>query len=645
MRTKARRSSNRSSKSLLLEPLESRLVMSALFAGASPVLAEPAVTLHLSAGSNAKGSASATIVTTIGNDTTVPAAAYSSISRSQLETRMFGQDIGYVSRLGSSVDYTLNVAVAGSYTLNVKVASANAAAFTVSDNGHKVASFTADTGGWDTITTVSSTVTLTAGIQRLRFSSANHTQYNLSGFELVLTPPAVVVTPPPSTTTTTTTSTTSTTTSTDPAPSDSSGEIIVSSSSSSPLLPTAASITQRTLTSFNELDVTGITSDASILVSESGNTFTITANGVPQQITGTFGDLMVYGGSGNATITVDSSVNIPTTIYSGAGNDALTNQTTAQATLVTLDGGADTLTGNGVNTAFWADARDTINSTATEQANGGVHVISSMYQPYTTTVGAAGFVTAVRDGSNLIDPTSSQSSTVTRLTSSSFWGTGPVITDINQGQASDCYFLTALQSLAQFEPGKLMQMGVDLGDGTYVVEFQRSGKISYVRVDGDLPSSGPYANGLLYEHPGASGDQWAAIFEKAYAYFRTGTNSYDSLDNGFPSSVYNDFGVADSLYMLPADQNAFYTTASAKLALNKPVDILTNSVVTNAPLIEAHTYTVLSVSKDASGTVWLTIRNPWGFDGVSWDSNPNDGVLVVDYAMIKANCIYGCLAT
>jgi hypothetical protein len=627
----------------------------------------------------------ASTVTAIGNDTRVPPAAYSALFRSKLETRANGQDIGYVWKTGAFVDYTLNVAVAGTYTLTINVASPTGASFNISDNGQRIASVTATTGGWDSIAVVSETVTLPAGVQRVRFSSANHSQYNLSGFELLFQPPAVVVADPTTTSITTDSSTTTTTlltpagptsptiptttisTTTDapvtppPTATDtttppqtptittttttSTTHKIIASSSDSAVLPTAASVTQRFLTSFTELDVTGVTADANILVSESGNTFTIIANGVPQQVTGNFGDLMVYGGMGNATITVDASVNIPTTIYSGSGNDVLTNAATAQATIVTLDGGADTLTGNGVNTAFWTDASDTIHSTATEVANGGVHVISTMYQPYTTTAGALGYVAATRDGANLIDPTSSQTSAVTRLTSNSFWGTGPALADINQGQASDCYFLTTLDSLAQFEPAKLMQMGVDLGDGTYVVEFQRAGKISYVRVDGDLPANGPYVNGLLYSHPGASGDQWSQIFEKAYAYFRTGTNSYDSLDNGFPSNVYNDLGVADSLYMMPADQNAFYTTAGAKLAANKPVDILTKSFITNAPLIESHTYSVLSVSKDASGTVWLTVRNPWGIDGVNWDANANDGILVINYAMIKASCVYGCIAT
>jgi hypothetical protein len=637
MRKRPQRSSVHSSKCLSLETLESRLVMSTLHGEIVPQFNDNTAMFH---------SAGAAMLltgktTAIGNDTVVSPGAYSRIFRSQLETRENGPDIGYVSRLGAFVSYTLNVAVAGTYTLNIAVASQDASAFTVSDNGNVVASVSADTGDWDTITTVSETVTLNAGVQVLRFTSANHTQYNLNGFELILQPPPP---PAPPATGVVTDPTIPSSTDTSSSNSSSSGTIVVSSSSSDPVLPTAAVVTQRTLTSFNELDVTGITADATISISESGSTFTILANGVPQQITGTFGDLMVYGGSGNATITVMSSVNIPTTIYSGTGADVLTNATTAQATIVTLDGGVDTLTGNGVNTAFWADASDTIHSTAAEQTNGGVHVISSMYQPYTTTVGAAGYVTAVRDGSNLTDPTAA-TSTVTRLTSNSFWGTGPTIQDVIQGQASDCYFLTTLTSLAQFEPGKLMQMGVDLGDGTYVIEFQRSGKISYVRVDGDLPSSGPYANGLLYAHPGTSGDQWAAIFEKAYAYFRSGTNSYGSLDNGFPSTVYNDLGVADTLYMMPSDQNSFYATASAKLAVNKPVDILTNAVITNAPLIESHTYTVMAVSQDSSGTVWLTIRNPWGIDGVTWDSNPNDGILVVSYAMIKANCIYGCLAT
>lgn len=398
------------------------------------------------------------------------------------------------------------------------------------------------------------------------------------------------------------------------------------------------------MTSFTELDITGITSSASIYVTQSGNVLTITANNQTQQVSGDFGTVMIFAPSGNATVTVDASVSLPTTLYAGTGNDTLTNATQAQATIVTLDGGTDTVTGNGANTAYWVDPNDKVNASAAEKTNGGLHVVSRMYQPNQLTVGAAGFVSSIRNGPKLKDP-SAATSTTTRLTSSSFFGTGPVQSDINQGQASNCYFLTTLQSLAHLQPARLEQMGVDLGDRTYIIAFQRGGQSEYVRVDGDLPSSGPYANGLLYAHPGASGNQWVPIFEKAYAEFRTGANSYSSLDYGFMTSVYSDLGVSASIYGLPTDQNDFYDTASDKLSANKPVDILTNSTIHNAPLISSHTYSVVSVSKDTSGTVWLTLQNPWGFDGANADSNPGDGLITLNYATLKANSYFGSTVT
>ena len=85
-------------------------------------------------------------------------------------------------RPGAYVEYTLNVAVAGTYTLNMNVASPYFSAFTVTDNGHKIASVTADTGGWDNITTISDTVTLNAGVQRIRFTSAQAHAIQLQRF-------------------------------------------------------------------------------------------------------------------------------------------------------------------------------------------------------------------------------------------------------------------------------------------------------------------------------------------------------------------------------------------------------------------------------------------------------------------------------
>ena len=114
---------------------------------------------------------------------------------------------------------------------------------------------------------------------------------------------------------------------------------------------------------------------------------------------------------------------------------------------------------------------------------GGVHSVSSFW----------GGVSTQLQGQNLSDPAGTGATT--RIANASFWGTGPTMSDINQGQVSDCFFLGAVQTLANNNPSSLRQMAVDLGDGTYAVQFKRGGTTTYVRVDGDLPSNGYYANG------------------------------------------------------------------------------------------------------------------------------------------------------
>ncbi|HUO08694.1 MAG TPA: carbohydrate-binding protein [Phycisphaerae bacterium] len=542
----------------------------------------------------------------VGDTTAIPITAYSSITGSRIEYNGSTPDIGYVSASGATVDYNLNIAAPGSYALTIGASAvSDNQTFNVLDNGATVATFTLNnTGGWQTYSNFTQTLSLPAGSHTLRLASTNGSQYNLLSLQLVRQIPS----------------------STD-----------TSTQASGP----AFTIAQRWMTSFTELDITETAANSALNVSQSGTTFTISANGQSQSLTGSFGDLVIYAGPGNASVTVASSVNLPATLYSGSGADTLINLTSAQATIVTLDGYADTVTGNGINTAFWVSPSDTVHASALELANGDVHTISSFYQPYTSTPGAAGYVSNIRDGSNLTDPTSAGSGW-TRLTSSSLFGAGPVPQDINQGFSDDCYFLAPLQSLAQFQPGKLEQMAVDLGDGTFVVQFLRGGKATFVRVDADLPTS--QWGGLQYARTGSTGNQWALIMEKAYACFRTGANSYASLDWGFDGTVFSDLGIPNSTLMLPSDQNSFYTTVSAKLAASKGVDILTNaSLYSGVPLVASHSYSITAISKDAGGTVWVTLRNPWGYDGFNDDSNPWDGLVTISYATLQPNATFASL--
>jgi hypothetical protein len=83
-----------------------------------------------------------------------------------------GYNVGWVSA-GEWLQYTVNVARAGTYTLEARVASAGAGGlFHVEVNGVNVSgSMTVtNTGSWQTWQTVTKTVTLSAGTQRLRLS-------------------------------------------------------------------------------------------------------------------------------------------------------------------------------------------------------------------------------------------------------------------------------------------------------------------------------------------------------------------------------------------------------------------------------------------------------------------------------------------
>jgi hypothetical protein len=569
---------------------------------------------------------------------TVPVASYSAIFNDRLERRRGqpGADIGHASRFSGYVQYTVNVPIAGLYDLNLGLASRMGSDVLVSVNGVVVGEITAPATGSPTIYAESSLgFALLEGANVLRFTSLNRSQYNLNA--IALTPDVAQVLPtvvPVNTPSAPTTGMTTTTATTDTTASAGDGAWVAAV----PILQDVT-ITQRSMTSFTELDITGTSADDVITVTQSGDTLTINANGYIHQVTGTFGDMAIWGGAGNDVITVDSSVTIDTRVYGQAGNNIITDATSGKPTIVTIGGGSDVVTGNGVNTSFWVDPTDVVNASGVEIAAKRVHIVSGFYQPYTNTPGAPGYVSNQLDGSTLTEPASDGSGWTT-LPNSSLWGTGPVMQDVNQGQVSDCYFLTTLQSLARWQPDKLRELAVDLGDGTYAVQMYQNGVTQYVRVDGELPTA-PWG-GLLYAYPGSSGNMWAVIMEKAYAYFRMGQNSYASLNFGWMTSVYPLWRVNSFLYTLPSDQESFYTLVSGELAANKPVDIGTDSIIqAGAPLIASHCYAVMAVSEDATGTVWVTLRNPWGVDGFNWDSNPIDGLITITYAMLEANTTSG----
>ncbi|HVS70624.1 MAG TPA: carbohydrate-binding protein [Phycisphaerae bacterium] len=549
---------------------------------------------------------SSTNAGTLGSSLTVTADKYSAISGAYLESQGGMSDIGGMAASGASVTYTLNVTTAGTYTLTAQTALPSWAAMGVSVNGGSVREVDMNnTGSWSNFKPVSTSLNLPAGTVTLKFTNLYATTFNLGTFTLASGG--------------SNTSTTTTTTNNNPpqsADSWSSGGVSVSTA---------------WMTSFNQLNITGTSGNDSIEVSQSGNTIYVKANGQTNAYTGPFGTIMVKGGDGNDTIQIDSSVNIAALIYGGNGSNILKNFTTGKATIVSIGNGYDSVQGNGANTSYWVDPGDSVNASTTEWNAGDVHQVASFW----------GGVSTSLSGQNLSDPSATGSTT--RLTSSSFWGTGPQITDVTQGLVSDCYVVGALQTLANSSPARLQNMAVDLGDGTYAIQFKQNGVTQYVRVDGDLPAGGPYASGLEYAHPGPSGNQWVEIFEKAYAEIGTGGWSYSSLNEGWFGNVFANLGVtATSIGVNNA--GSLYNSITSALWSGKGVTLGTNASVWGVPIIGDHTYTVTSANTDQWGTQYITLRNPWGYDGAGSDSNPYDGYVTVAVSQLTPFLMAGTIS-
>jgi hypothetical protein len=605
------------------------------------------VTVQLAAGANVirvatlygtRYTLSSLTVTPIGNPAAPPPAADSSAGPTSvvkdqnwlsiaatsaswnftLQQGRWGPALVSSSSTGAYVDYSINVVTAGTYTLRSGIATVGGGTINVLVNGAQATAYTiSTTNSEDSFAQFAQTVTLAAGRQTLRFSANTGTRFNLNSIELSrqttpATPAAPAPTPDPT-----------------PTPVPVSPPVTVVN---------PVSVTQHWMTSFMELDVIGTSGDDAIVISQDGATYTITSGGKTQTVTGNFGEIVVHGGDGNDLLSIAGSVRAATRLYGDAGSDTLLDLGQGKATLVTLGGGADVATGNGTNTSYWADGKDTVRASAQETADGRVHVISDFYQPWTNGKGNSNYITSEPDGLNIQDPAADAASW-TRLTNSSLWGTGPSSDDINQGAVSDCYFITVLQDLARLRPNAVREMAVDLGDGTYAVQFQRNGVNTFVRVDGDLPMN--QWGTLTYNRLGASGDQWVSIMEKAYAYYRTGSNSYSSLNWGWMTAVYSDLGISSNSFAM-TDQTSFYNFVTTQLAANKGVDIGTIGTISYAtPLIANHTYSVVGAAWDAYGMVQVTLRNPWGLDGFVTDSNAYDGLLTMSFTVLKTNTLSG----
>jgi hypothetical protein len=345
----------------------------------------------------------------------------------------------------------------------------------------------------------------------------------------------------------------------------------------------------------NELVITGNSANDTFNITQSGSTLTITADGTVYTKAAPAAGVFVYTRGGTDSVTIGASVSVRTTIDS-------------------IDTGKTTISNAGSNVSVWMDSTDAESGVTT-----GLHGVASVAGGVSKAVGAA-----------LANPKDAKK--VTAVTDRSLFGTGPLVDDVNQGSVGDCWFMAGLSSLANQRPAFVRESAVDLGDGTYVVQFLKAGTSTYVRVSNQL-SVGSF-NGFRFASPGASGDIWAMIMEKAFCYFRKGKNTYSSISGGFADEVLSDFNIS-STTVAPGSMTELqlYQAISSDLSSGKPVMFGTPN---NPPdLVGDHEYVVISASIDSGGVTHYLVRNPWGVAGDSLEDSL--GYATITYDQLVAN--------
>lgn len=349
----------------------------------------------------------------------------------------------------------------------------------------------------------------------------------------------------------------------------------------------------------NELVVTATGTSDALSISQSGSTLTILGDGQTFTDSAPAAGLFIYTRGGNDSVVIDASV-------------------TARTTVDSIDNANTVINTAGANVSVWDDATDTVIGAATR------HAVASFAGGVAKTLGAS-----------LANPTDAGTTASHTL---SLFGAGPVAADVNQGEVGDCYFLSSLAAFANQRPQTLENAAVDLGDGTYAVEFHSGGNPVFVRVNNSFTTGG--FGGYAYAHPGSNNTIWAAVMEKAFCYFRTGANTYNSINSGWMDEVYHDLGVQTTdLTPSALSDNDLFTQLSNDLANGQAITFGTQA----APnLVQYHAYTLISVSQ-VNGVNYYTVRNPWGSKGDSLENN--QGLATLTYAQMRANFVSGTIAT
>jgi Ca2+-binding RTX toxin-like protein len=346
-----------------------------------------------------------------------------------------------------------------------------------------------------------------------------------------------------------------------------------------------------------------------------------------------YGNDYVYGQAGNDRLYGGSELDH---LFGGANDD----------TIVSIGGGqSDVISGGSGFDSFWVDAEASEKITdleAAEQSAGHEHRVAQFFS-YKIAGQNVGAPSRELLGQALADPLVYDS--VNHVYKDFrkdplFASWGPTRDDIDQNDIPNCYFMAQLGAVAQANPDKIRQLVVDLGDGTYAVNFKDvttmfgipiDVKDVFIRVDGDLPTQ--LSNGkLCYAGLGQQSSIWAPIIEKAWAFYRNENGNYKDTqywqENTWEGHLHDDhasLGLSVELDKAVWQYTSFMGDNQSGMNLLNDIKWYLDhqyAVIMTGPCpfdssstgghSNAHAYTVVSVQTNGNGDpISLTLRNPY----------------------------------
>jgi Calpain family cysteine protease len=204
-----------------------------------------------------------------------------------------------------------------------------------------------------------------------------------------------------------------------------------------------------------------------------------------------------------------------------------------------------------------------------------------------------------------------------------------------QGAVANCYFIAAMSAVAWATPRRILRStratGTDQERFVDVIMFYRPDSGGLVEREVEVTEAVPVdgSGNLMYGRSSESGEMWPAIYEKAYAKFKTGDAS-DRPD--ILATAWGDCVLATS--HLNGGQRSYWNTAGRSGAqvwdlvrgnsiggrTFNPMTCWTYSsgaasekkiMYGDANIVASHCYTILGWDY-RNGVRYLIVRNPWG---------------------------------